>query len=117
MTKRILGLMIASAAILAGAAAAAGDAPFSCRLRETTAFLPELATYGGYQWIECRVAGATAAEVESVAVNDGLCATFDYWYADRVFAPGETINIPYACMSPVSVAIAANGSVSRMRLR
>lgn len=114
----VLHLALCLAAIaLTDAPARAGAGPFECRLRETTAVLPEFPTYSGYRWIECRALGTPSVEIEGVAVNDGKCATFDYWYAGRVFAAGESINIPYACMSPVSVAIAANGTISRMRLR
>lgn len=104
--------------VLAGAAPAhAGDGPFFCRLRETEAFLPELQTFSGYRWIECRVIGPAVAEVEGVAVNNGKCQSFDYWYAGRSFAPGQAIYIPYACMTPVSVTIAANGLMWPVALR
>ncbi|WP_457796272.1 hypothetical protein [Methylocystis sp. S23] len=117
MAKRLFGLVFAAAALLSAAPAKAGPAPFACRLRETVAFLPEVPTYSGYRWIECRLVGMPAAEIESVSVNNGNCATFDYWYAGRVFVAGEAINIPYACMSPVSVAIAANGIIAKTPLR
>ncbi|WP_424361840.1 hypothetical protein [Methylocystis parvus] len=111
---RIAGLM---AALSAAAPALAGPQPFACRLRETLAPLPELATFSGYRWIECRVVGMEVAAVDGVAVNNGNCQSFDYWYAGRSFVAGDVINIPYACMSPVSVAIQANGIIATMRLR
>jgi hypothetical protein len=93
------------------------ELPFRCRLRETTTFLPELSTYSGYRWIECLVTGLDAAEVEGVSVNNGKCQTFDYWYAGRSFVRGQPIYIPYACMSPIRVTIAANGLMWTMPLR
>ncbi|WP_442754306.1 hypothetical protein ACNHKD_15115 [Methylocystis sp. JAN1] len=111
---RVAGL---AAALSAAAPASAGSQPFSCRLRKTVAPLPELDTFSGYRWIECRVVGMEVAEVAGVAVNKGNCQSFDYWYAGRTFVAGETINIPYACISPVSVAIQANGVIATMRLR
>lgn len=98
-------------------AASADPASFRCQLRETWAMLPELQTFSGYRWIECQVVGPETAEVDGVAVNDGKCQTFDYWYAGRSFVSGQAIYIPYACLSPVNVTIAANGVMSRMRLR
>lgn len=97
--------------------ARAGEAPFQCRLQETTAFLPELRTYSGYRWIECRVSGLEVAEVEGVAVNNGKCQTFDYWYAGRNFSRGQPIYIPYACLSPIKVTIAANGLMWTVPMR
>lgn len=116
MLKPFLACLSFSVA-LATTPAHAGGGPFSCKLRETAAQLPELQTFSGYRWIECRVLGPAVAEVESVAVNNGKCKTFDYWTAGRSFAPGEAINIPYACMSPISVTIAANGLFWPVRLR
>lgn len=107
-----LGCLLASPA-----PAEAGGGPFFCRLSETAAFLPELQTSSGYRWIECRVLGPATAEVEGVAVNNGKCNSFDYWYAGRSFAPGQAIYIPYACMSPISVTISANGYYWPVRLR
>lgn len=104
-------------ALVAATPALAGSEIFKCRLRDTVAPLPELSTFSGYRWIECRVIGMPVAEVEGVAVNNGNCQSFDYWYAGRSFAAGEVINIPYACISPVSVAIQANGIIAKMRLR
>lgn len=95
----------------------ADELPFQCNLRDTTAFLPELLTYSGYRWIECRVTGLDVADVEGVSVNNGKCQTFDYWYAGRSFDRGQPILIPYACMSPVRVTIAANGLMWTMSLR
>ena len=57
------------------------------------------------------------ADVEGVAVNNGKCQTFDYWYAGRRFLRGEPIYIPYACMSPVKVTIAANRLMWTIPLR
>jgi hypothetical protein len=114
-TLRLTGVV--AGALLAADPAVAGSQPFSCHLRETTADLPELSTFSGYRWIECRVTGMAIAEVDGVAVNNGNCQSFDYWYAGRSFAIGDFINIPYACISPVSVAIQANGIVATMRLR
>lgn len=105
------------ALILVFAAPAVAGGPFTCRLRETATFLPELQTFSGYRWIECRNLGPAIAEVEGVVVNNGKCNTFDYWFAGRHFAPGEAIYIPYACMSPISVTIAANGFYWPVRLR
>jgi hypothetical protein len=117
MLKTLFRLVGLAAALSAEAPALAGSQPFSCRLRETAAILPELSTFSGYRWIECRVVGMAVAEVDGVAVNNGNCQSFDYWYAGRSFAVGDAINIPYACISPVSVAIQANGIVATMRLR
>jgi len=103
--------------LLAASEALAFERPFRCALRETTTFLPELSTYSGYRWIECRVLGPYVAEVEGVSVNNGKCQTFDYWYAGRNFAPGQSIYIPYACLSPVKVTIAANRLMWTMPLR
>ncbi len=116
MIKLVPALFL-SAMLLGAGPAAAGDGPFQCRLRETEAFLPELQTYSGYRWIECLVVGPEIADVEGVAVNNGKCQSFDYWYAGRSFARGQAINIPYACMSPVEVTIAANGLYWPVRLR
>jgi hypothetical protein len=102
---------------LAASPAPAFEGPFRCRLLETTTFLPELSTYSGYRWIECQVTGLEVADVEGVAVNNGKCQTFDYWYAGRRFLRGEPIYIPYACMSPVKVTIAANRLMWTMSLR
>jgi hypothetical protein len=109
--------LVAALCVGASALAQAEPAPFVCRLRETAAPLPELATYGGYRWIECRLRGPAPADVANVSVNRGACGTFDDWFAGRRFLPGEAIVIPYACMSPVSVAVAANGVIWRMPLR
>jgi hypothetical protein len=95
----------------------AAELPFQCSLRDATAFLPELLTYSGYRWIECRVTGLDVAEVDGVSVNNGKCQTFDYWYAGRNFERGQPIHIPYACMSPIRVTIAANGLMWTMPLR
>ena len=97
--------------------AAATEAPFRCKLCETAAFLPELRTFSGYRWIECRVLGPEVAEVEGVVVNNGKCQTFDYWYAGRNFVRGQPIYIPYACLSPIKVTIAANGLMWTIPLR
>lgn len=117
----MLKIMFRAVGVAAGVAMAApafaGPQPFSCRLLETVAVLPELATFSGYRWIQCRVVGMEVAEVAGVAVNNGNCQSFDYWYAGRSFAVGDVVNIPYACMSPVSVAIQANGIIATMRLR
>ncbi len=99
------------------APAGAEPPPFACRLRETQAFLPELATFSGYRWIECRVIGPEIANVDGVVVNGGRCQTFDYWFAGRSFARGDAINIPYACMSALNVTIAANGLLWPVKLR
>jgi hypothetical protein len=118
LKKRGLARLFLLAAVLCGpSASSAGSSPFSCRLRETEAFLPELSTYSGYRWIECRILATDAIDVEDVSINNGKCATFDYWFAGRRFEPGQAINIPYACMSPVTLAIAANGVIAKMRLR
>lgn len=100
---------ISAFGFLGMAPAGAASEPFHCRLGQTEAFLPELQTNSGYRWIECLVTGPDVAEVESVAVNNGKCQSFDYWYAGRSFNRGEKIIIPYACMSPVNVTISANG--------
>lgn len=116
MTKLRLSVLILC--LFAGQRpAAATELPFQCSLRETTAILPELRTYSGYRWIECRVTGLDVADVEGVAVNNGKCQTFDYWYAGRNFVQGQPIFIPYACMSPIKVTIAANGLMWTMPLR
>ncbi|QGM98406.1 hypothetical protein [Methylocystis parvus] len=130
MEKRLQGFAPARAArlcaaLLAGLPLAAcvpppltpSYAPFECGLIETTAVLPEFPTYSGYRWIACRVVAGPAVKIESVSVNNGKCATFEHWYVGRVFAAGDVVNIPYACMSPVSVAIGANGVISKMRLK
>lgn len=109
MLKPVFVSLFSSVALLCAAPAAAGSGPFLCRRMETTAFLPELQTSSGYRWIECRVIGPEIAEVEGVAVNNGKCQSFDYWYAGRSFARGEAIYIPYACMTPVNVTISADG--------
>ncbi len=116
MSKRLFALFLAAGGLFPAVPATAG-APFSCRRLETVTFLPEFPTISGYRWIECVNLGMEAAEVETVSVNNGNCATFDNWYAGRVFPVGAIINIPYACMSPVTVAIAANGVIAKMRLR
>ncbi len=102
---------------LVSATPAVASGPFECRLMETQAFLPELRTWSGYRWIECLVVGPEVAEVESVAVNNGKCQSFDYWYAGRSFARGQAIHIPYACMTPVNVTISANGLFWPVNLR
>lgn len=117
MLKPVLASLFLSVALLGAAPAAAGPDPFLCRRMETDAFLPELQTFSGYRWIECRVVGPETAEVEGVAVNNGKCQSFDYWYAGRSFAKGQSIYIPYACMSPVSVTISANGLFWPVNLR
>lgn len=116
MTKQLFSAL-ALVLFFGQQAALAGEAPFQCRLRETTAFLPELRTYSGYRWIECRVSGLETADVEGVAVNNGKCQTFDYWYAGRSFSRGQPIYIPYACLSPIKVTIAANGLMWTMPVR
>ncbi len=115
MPRLVLFMCLLSS--LFGAVPAAAGGPFQCRLRETEAFLPELQTYSGYRWIECRVVGYDVATVEGVAVNNGKCQSFDHWYAGRSFERGQAIVIPYACMSPVEVTISANGLYWPVRLR
>jgi hypothetical protein len=117
MAKQFRATLLCVAAFASPMAARAEPAPFACRLLETTAPLPELSTYSGYRWIECRVVGPEIADVAGVSVNKGKCETFDYWYAGRRFVRGEAINIPYACLSPVTVAIQANGAIWTMKLR
>lgn len=95
--------------------AAAQSSPFSCRLLETEAFLPELSTYSGYRWIECRA--DEAVDVDGLSINNGNCYAFDYGYAGHRFVAGQPIYIPYACMSPVTLAIEANGVITKLRLR
>lgn len=109
MLKLLAASLFLTIAPLGASPASAGAGPFQCRLLETQAYLPELQTFSGYRWIECLVVGPDVAEVEGVAVNNGKCQSFDYWYAGRSFAKGESIYIPYACMSPVDVTISANG--------
>jgi hypothetical protein len=113
MLKPFVASLLLGLALTAPVAAG----PFQCVRRETIAYLPELQTSSGYRWIECLVLGPATAEVESVAVNNGKCKSFDYWYAGRSFAPGQLIVIPYACMSPVEVTISANGFWWPVRLR
>ncbi|PPD42971.1 MAG: hypothetical protein CTY15_11365 [Methylocystis sp.] len=92
-----------------------GAPPFRCALRETTAFLPELRTYSGYRWVEC-VVGVAQAQIDSVAINNGTCESFD-WAAGRSFAFGQVFYIPYACMSPVKMVVTANGAAVEIPLR
>ncbi|KAF2992657.1 hypothetical protein OGR47_06365 [Methylocystis sp. MJC1] len=104
------------AAILWGAPLAAAHAsPFSCRLLEAEAFLPELSTFSGYRWIECRAVSDVV--VDGVSINNGKCYAFDYGYTGRRFVAGQPIYVPYACMSPVTLAIAANGVITKLPLR
>jgi hypothetical protein len=117
MVKLFCASLFFSIALVGSAPAKAQAKPFACRLLETEAFLPELQTFSGYRWIECLVVGPAVAEVEGVAVNNGKCQTFDYWYAGRSFARGEAIYIPYACMTPVNVTISANGLFWPVTLR
>jgi len=117
MLKPFAACLIFCLALTAAAPADAEGGPFACVRRETMAYLPELQTSSGYRWIECLVLGPAVANVESVAVNNGKCKSFDYWYAGRSFAPGQAIVIPYACMTPVSVTISANGFWWPVRLR
>jgi hypothetical protein len=110
----LVALLLAAASV--GARAGEGrHAPFSCRLHETHAFLPELQTFSGFRWIACRV-GVERVEIEGVAINEGKCEAFD-WSAGRTFFQGQTINIPYACLSPVKLAITGNGVTREIRLR
>lgn len=111
----LLAALFAAAAPTGARAEHGGHAPFSCRLHETHAFLPELQTFSGYRWIACRV-GVDVVEVEGVAINGGKCEAFD-WSAGRTFLRGQTINIPYACLSPVKLAITGNGVTREIRLR
>ncbi|CAJ0869901.1 hypothetical protein AMST5_02180 [freshwater sediment metagenome] len=117
MLKPFAACLMFGLALTAAAPADAEGGPFACVRRETMAYLPELQTSSGYRWIECLVLGPAVANVESVAVNNGKCKSFDYWYAGRSFAPGQAIVIPYACMTPVSVTISANGFWWPVRLR
>lgn len=96
-------------------AAAAQSSPFSCRLLETEAFLPELSTFSGYRWIECLA--EETVDVDGVSINNGNCYAFDYGNAGRRFVAGQPIYIPYACMSPVTLAIEANGVITKLQLR
>lgn len=115
MRLMLCASLLLAAGFVGGEASAAS--PFACRLRETQAYLPELSTAGGYRWIECRVLGAQTVEIEGVSINDGKCASFDYWYAGRRFEPGQAVNIPYACMTPISLIIAFNGGLTKISLR
>jgi hypothetical protein len=117
MRKPALAAISLMAVLVLPSHTVAGSSPFSCRLRETEAFLPQLSTFSGYRWIECRVLGAEAVDVDGVSINNGNCATFDNWFAGRRFDAAQPIYIPYACMSPVTVAIAANGVIAKMRVR
>ncbi len=117
MTKRALVPFLLTAIFSLSPPAVGGYSPFSCQLRETNAFLPELSTFSGYRWIECWVTGVERADVDNVLINDGKCQTFANWFAGRRFVAGEAIYIPYACMSPVELAISANGVISKIRLR
>ena len=117
MRHKMCASLLAAAGLLAAGAASADAPSFACRLRETQAFLPELSTASGYRWIECRVLASVPVDIEGVSINDGKCAGFDYWYAGRRFAPGEAVNIPYACMTPISLIIAFNGGLTKISLR
>jgi hypothetical protein len=117
MIRRGLALFLLAAGLSAPHGATAEFPRFSCRLLEAHAFLPELSTFSGYRWIECRVSSAAAVDVEGVSINNGQCQTFDYWFAGRRFEAGQPLYVPYACMSPVALAIAANGVISKVRLR
>jgi hypothetical protein len=117
MTRRALAPFLLATALCAPQGAIADFPRFSCRLLETHAFLPELSTFSGYRWIECRILGAQAVDVEGVSINNGYCQTFDDWFAGRRFVAGQSVYVPYACMSPVTLAIAANGVITRIRLR
>jgi hypothetical protein len=117
MTKRALVSLLVASALCVSHHAVAGYSPFSCQLLETQTFLPQLSTFSGYRWIECRVVGAEVADIENILINNGECQTFDNWFAGRRFIAGEAVYIPYACMSPVKLAILANGVITKIRLR
>lgn len=115
MRKSMPARVLLAAIFLGASLVAAHASPFSCRLLETEAFLPELSTFSGYRWIECRA--ASDVEVGGVSINNGNCYAFDYGYFGRRFVAGQPIYIPYACMSPVTLAIAANGVITKLSLR
>jgi hypothetical protein len=115
MLKTPLCRLLVAVALLAARPAEAQSSPFSCVLRGSYAFLEQFQTFSGFRWIEC-VVGLETADIEWVAVNDGNCQIFD-WPTGRTFYSGETFNVPYACLSPVRIAITANGVTSVSRLR
>jgi hypothetical protein len=111
-----LALFLVMTAVFGFAApAVAGSSPFECRLREAFGYLHQPRTYSGFRWIEC-VVGVEEAWIDGVSINNGRCEAFD-WANGRSFRLGETFNVPYACLSPVEIAIAANGFTSVIRLR
>ncbi len=116
MTKAALATLLLIGLTPCPRPASAGTAPFSCAIREAHAFLPQLQTFSGYRWIECVVVGVETVQIDGVSINNGACEAFD-WYSGRTFSLGQIVNIPYACMSPVTLAIAANGATSRIRLK
>lgn len=115
MMKSTLARVLLAMTLWGWSHAAAQSSPFSCTLLETEAFLPELSTFSGYRWIECRA--EETVDIDGVAINNGKCDAFDYGYAGRRFVAGQPIYIPYACMSPVTLAIEANGVITKQRLR
>jgi hypothetical protein len=115
MFKLMLYLFAAAVALVVVQPVRAASSPFDCRLREAHAYLYDLQTYSGFRWIEC-IVGVAEAEIEGVSINDGNCQAFE-WPTGRIFYLGETFNVPYACMSPVRIAITANGVTSKSRLR
>lgn len=111
-----LGSALAASAQTAAAGAGPFSGPFSCRLRETQAFLEDLQTFSGYRWIECRILSAEPLQIDAVTINGGNCAASD-WFSGRTFTPGDTLYIPYACMSPVRLDIEVGGVALRVPLR